>query len=132
MNDFEYYVPEQNAPFRIKRKTTDKDKKGFILLRWLLRLYPEGGHWIWHSLFYSLQILMAIILLVPDLLIMVLSVAVRYTAAAAWELVKAVLFPTLRTSLKLALFVALAIIVFYRFETIKQTVLTLFDLWLKK
>jgi hypothetical protein len=130
------YVPEKRK-FRLRR--TETTTKGFFYFtRSLWHLHPDGKKWqnlIYYTLFWFvfLPLVMAMDLLL--LLLYYMLVGAGEMTKALWKLIqklvyqafKSILYPSLRTFLQVALIILLAIILFYRFNYIKDLILHLFD-----
>jgi len=135
----EYYVPIDDAPFQLKVRPGSLPRFGvFFFTRLLWRIYPQGGHWLAHSAFYTVLILATVLMLALDLLVFALYgvfYAVKWLAIGIatllWRLVQklfeAVLYPTLRTALILSVIIIILIILFNRWEPLSNFVITLFD-----
>lgn len=140
----ELYVPIDETKFRLHFRSGDLPPFGrFFFTQMLWRIYPTGGHWIAHSLFYTSLIIATLLLFTLDLLIMLLwligkALAWTFTGIGLllWRLMQklfeAVLYPTLRTALFLGIIIIIAIVLIYRFDSIRDLILKFFDLWLAK
>ena len=140
----ELYVPIDEAKFRLHFRSGELPRFGyFFFTRMLWRIYPTGGHWVAHSLFYFSLILATLLLFSLDvfvLIIWLIGKALAWLLAGIglllWRLVQklfeAVLYPTLRSALILSIIIIIVIILIYRFDPIRDSILKIFDQWLVK